>query len=421
MTKRAKTRVLQLCPWGLALAQVCTGLIGSSRDGDGSRENGTNAGDGGGAGNSGSGGGAGNAGAAGDGDTLGPGPGSATGPRFTCGDPATRGQGQLEMRRLTRDELMSSLAAVLGDDVMGKGNVASAASQIPAEAPGDRVATFQNGHAFDHVSGMLLTAQAVAAEVASDTSARERVLGACAPEADRACAERFLDTTALPLMRRPLAAARRAALLAAFESEGAGLAGMQWLLARTLQSPEALFHLELPRQRCEAAAGEDLTFAWDDESVFFSPLAGGGEVEPPAELTENGWFVWQVPGARVPGSYAKLRIALTARADDATPLELDVNLNDGPLLTGSRSRPVLGRSKRRYDRDRRQREGRRAIQERSRWAHARARVADLGADASAVSCADEPANGALYRVRVVGRVAARIRDHRPRPRCCATR
>lgn len=238
------------------------------------------------------------------------------------------------MRRLTRDELLSSLASAIGDDVMSASAVIAAAGQIPAEAPGDLVATFQNGHAFDHVSGMLLTAQAVASEVAANASARERVLGACATEADRACAAAFLDTTALAIMRRPITAERRSALLSAFEAEGGGLSGMQWLLARTLQAPETQFHFELPSQRCEAVEQPDVSFAWDDGDVFFSPIATGGEIEPPAELTENGWFVWQIPGARITARFATLRIALTARADDGVPLELDVNLNDAPLVHG---------------------------------------------------------------------------------------
>lgn len=328
-TMRATT-ITAFALWGVwGIAQGCVGSIGGpggeeSAFGPGAGD----AGEGGVGASSGGGGSAGGAGVAGSAD-----PGNAKGPRFTCSEPETRGQGQLAMRRLTRDELLSSLAAVIGDDVMSASAVSSAAGQIPTEAPGDLVAMFQNGHAFDHVSGMLLTAQAVASEVAASPSARERVLGACAEAADRACADAFLDTTALAIMRRPIADERRSALLAAFDAEGAGLAGMQWLLARTLQAPEAMFHLELPSQVCEAAPQADLDFAWDDDDVFFAPLAGG-EVEPPATLTENGWFVWQIPGARVPGSYTKLRIALTAAADDGVPLELDVNLNDAPLMPG---------------------------------------------------------------------------------------
>jgi hypothetical protein len=255
-------------------------------------------------------------------------------PRFACANPELRGQGQLAMRRLTRDELLQSMTAVVGASVMDAAAVVQAAARIPAEPPGDLVASFQNGHAFDHVEGLLLTAHAVAAEVAADTAARERLLGACAQSADRACAESFLDGAALRIARRPLDAARRASLLAGFDAEGGGIAGMQALLARVLQAPEAVFHLELPRRTCTTApppATQDTRFAWDDESVFFAPN-GGAMTGPQAQLTEVGWYVWQIPAARITHAADELELTLAATSGDGTPIEIDVNLNDQPLL-----------------------------------------------------------------------------------------
>ena len=255
-------------------------------------------------------------------------------PRFECSAPATRGRGQLAMRRLTRDELLHSFASVLGEPLMGASAVRSAAARIPAEPPGDVVASFQNGHAFDHVEGLLLTAQAIAAELGNDADARTRVLGACATTADRACARAFLDGPALRLLRRPLDAARRDAWLAAFEAEGGGSAGMQWLLARVLQAPEAVFQLELPRQRCQSAsAAVETTYAWDDESVFFAPIAGS-MTGPQASLTQAGWYVWMIPAARIPGGVGAVHIELEVQSEDGAALELDINLNDAPLMHG---------------------------------------------------------------------------------------
>jgi hypothetical protein len=255
-------------------------------------------------------------------------------PRFVCADPATRGRGQPAMRRLTRDELLHTIGAVVGSAVLEADAVVSAAARIPAEPPGDLVATFQNGHAFDHVEGLLLASQAIAAEVAREDGARERVLGTCADGADRACAEAFVDGAALRLMRRPLDAARRAALLAAFDAEGGGLAAMQWLLARVLQAPETVFHLELPRRHCTPGVqAEPNAFAWDDASASFVPN-GAAMTGPQAEITQIGWYVWQIPGARVPAAFVELTLELTATAADGAPIELDVNLNDTPLLPG---------------------------------------------------------------------------------------
>ena len=121
----------------------------------------------------------------------------------------------------------------------------------------------------------------------------ERVLGTGASAAD-ARAPGVLDGAALQTERRPLDAARRGALLSAFDGEGGGLPAMQWLLARVLQAPETVFHLELPRQQCTPGAqAEPSAFAWDDASVSFVPN-GAAMTGPQAEIAQVGWYVWQI-------------------------------------------------------------------------------------------------------------------------------
>jgi hypothetical protein len=166
------------------------------------------------------------------------------------------GGGKLSMRRLTRDELVHSMEAVVGSAVMEATAVTQATALIPVDSPGDLVAEFQNGHAFEHAYGMLASAQAVAAEVADDATAREAIFGSCAAQADSACAEAYLDGPGLRILKRPLDPERRQSLLDGFASEGGGIEGMQWLLARVLQAPEAVFHLELPREDCDDACRE---------------------------------------------------------------------------------------------------------------------------------------------------------------------
>ena len=134
-------------------------------------------------------------------------------PRFTCD--AEAAAEATALRRLTRSELLHSIEALVGADVMASDPVTRAAARIPLEPPGDLVATFQNGHAADHVEGILLTAQAVAAEVAADDAVRVRVLGVCADAANRACAEAFLDGAGTRILRRPVDPTRREALLSA--------------------------------------------------------------------------------------------------------------------------------------------------------------------------------------------------------------
>lgn len=253
--------------------------------------------------------------------------------RFSCKHPEKRGTGKQTMRRLTRDEYLATVQAVVGSKVMENPAVQQAAAQIPDEAPGDLVKEFQNGHSLQHIEGTLLTAQAVASAVVNDAEARERVLGKCAVKADAACATAFLDGPSRRILKRPLDDARKRALLDAFGAEGGGQAGMEWLLARMLQSPESLFQLELPRQSCSQAAqpAPEALFAWNDADVFFAPV-NGALTGARQQVTNTGWFVWQLPGERIPAAFTKLFLELAVQGNDPTPLKIDINLNDKPLL-----------------------------------------------------------------------------------------
>ena len=284
----------------------------------------------------GSGGNAGAAGGAGAAGAAGAGAGSsnpAFANRFSCGKPELRGHGQTSMRRLTRDEFIKTVGAVLGSSVLDAEAVQRALARIPLESPGDLVATFQNGHAFDHVEGYLLTGQTIAARVAQDAATKSQVFGACADQADAACAQRFLESTALGLLRRPLDTARRDALLAAFSAEGGGLKAMEWLLARILQSPEMVFHVELPTMRCTVTPdATPLSFAWNDASVFWAPN-GGARTGPQQRVTTSGWYVWEIPGTRIPAACTKLTLDLSASSSDGSAVQIGVNLNDMPVLS----------------------------------------------------------------------------------------
>jgi hypothetical protein len=164
--------------------------------------------------------------------------------KFTCTDPAARGAGNGVMRRLSKDELLQSMEALVGAEVLGADAVRQAAAAIPSETTGDVVHEFQNGHAFDHVRGLFFLAEAVAEALAADDARRDDVMGACSAEADGACAEAFVDGVASRVLKRPLDAARRQSMLDAFANEGGGLPAMKRLLARLLQAPEFAFHLE---------------------------------------------------------------------------------------------------------------------------------------------------------------------------------
>lgn len=168
--------------------------------------------------------------------------------RFECAHPEQRGAGQLAARRLTRDEYLRSARAVLGDEVVAAAEVQLAAAQIPGETSGDITQEFQNEHAYDHVFGIMTTAQALAKAVISDTATRKRVLGECAQFADRNCAAAYLAGDVRRILKRPLDEARRASVLNAFSDAGEGNDGLELVLARVLQAPEAVFHLAVTQE-----------------------------------------------------------------------------------------------------------------------------------------------------------------------------
>jgi hypothetical protein len=161
------------------------------------------------------------------------------------------------MRRLTKNELLQSMTAVLGAEIMAEPAVQQASALIPEESSGDLVHEFQNGHAFDHVQGLLLTAHAAAGAVVSNATVRSRLFGACADKPDAACVAAFLDENAVRILRRPPSSVQLEALLAAFGAAGGGAEGLRLVLASLWQAPEAVFHLELPRRECDPSTAEE--------------------------------------------------------------------------------------------------------------------------------------------------------------------
>jgi hypothetical protein len=260
-------------------------------------------------------------------------PNGSTPAKFACTDPAARGTGNDFLRRLSKDELLQSFASLVGTEVMASDAVVQAAASIPAETTGDVVHEYQNGHHVEHVRGLFYTAEAIANAVAGDAAVRDEVLGACASEADSACAEAFLAGVAPRVLKRPLDDLRRQALLGDFAGQG-GLEGMKRLLMRLLQSPEVVFHLEPLRVECTTSgAAAPTSFAWNDEGVFFAPN-GGAQSGPQQQLTASGWYVWQIEGDRVPSDYQRLVLALSATNAGAAPVRVDVNVDDAPVLVG---------------------------------------------------------------------------------------
>jgi hypothetical protein len=263
--------------------------------------------------------------------TPGPGPGGIDDPNvrppgsllhYECTDPTERGHADRVMRRFSRDELVQTLTSIFGASVMDDADVRLEVGQFPPESRFDLVYDFDEGHVLEHAQAMLTLAEAIVAHLATDAAARSRVFGECATPPDRACAEAFLDSTAVRLLGRPLSPERRASYLAGFEVEG-----MDYMLTILLQAPELAFHLDV--QELECSVPESTSFAWNDASVRWA--SGGGDLPPREVLTETGWYVWEVGADRVPAAFTEVAVEVEATSADE-PILVNLNVNDRPVL-----------------------------------------------------------------------------------------
>jgi len=206
--------------------------------------------------------------------------------RFECTHPEQRGAGQLAARRLTRDEYLRSARAVLGEEVVTAAEVQLAAAQIPGETSGDITQEFQNEPAYDHAFGIVVTAQALAKAVVSNAAIRTRVFGECAKIADRDCATAYLAGDVRRILKRPLDEARRASMLNAFSDAGEGNDGLELVVARVLQAPEAVFHLAVTHERIRE--GMFAVDAWTVAARVAYALTGRGPDDALLDAAESG-------------------------------------------------------------------------------------------------------------------------------------
>jgi hypothetical protein len=155
--------------------------------------------------------------------------------------------------------------------------------------PGRSKAEFVNLADLYPVSGALVSdlrtaAKAVAAAAVSDYPAR---LGCTAGQAERACAQAFIDRLATRAYRRPLEAADRQGLDALFTAGAAESvrAGVQLVIEGVLQAPSFLYRTELG---APAAGARFQLTATERASALSFFLLGSLPDEPLARAAQDG-------------------------------------------------------------------------------------------------------------------------------------
>lgn len=165
-----------------------------------------------------------------------------------CSEPERRGSARESVRRLSKGELLASLRALLGNELVER--AAPAFAQMPEEPILRTSKDLQPLHTQPFFDGYQSAVDALASAIAASPDERARLGGACfaqdPPPAD--CLQSFVVSFGRRAYRRPLGDAEQQALLgslAGFVREGAPASDQIYgLLFQMLQAPDVLFHVE---------------------------------------------------------------------------------------------------------------------------------------------------------------------------------
>ena len=182
-------------------------------------------------------------------------------PDGLLGDSAYRAGavGETGLRRLTSEQLTRSLRDVLGDHLLIPEIAEPAVVQGGLVAIGASIASL-SARGVGSIEELAYTV----AEQALDAEHREALV-ICTPQGDRddECAAQFIERFGLRLWRRPLdeEEVRELILLAgrAAETLEDFYAGLEFVLARLIQSPHFMFRAELGEEDVDSASGRRFT------------------------------------------------------------------------------------------------------------------------------------------------------------------
>ncbi|HWB75911.1 MAG TPA: DUF1592 domain-containing protein [Nannocystaceae bacterium] len=162
-----------------------------------------------------------------------------------CTDANLRGTSRDAMRRLSKRELVNTLADLLGADVIADETIATRLAGLPEDET-----VIAGDFATDPPVGLALAMSGVAERAAEVTLGDPQWVAAHLPACvaagtlDDACIEAVVRELGGKIWRRDPSDDEVAAYVTTFAESGGGDEGLRYLLRRLLQSPALVFHIE---------------------------------------------------------------------------------------------------------------------------------------------------------------------------------
>jgi hypothetical protein len=181
-----------------------------------------------------------------DGGAAGPEPPPGVEFKFQCTDPSTRGQAESVVRRFTKPELVNTLTALLGTEIVQDVAVQTQLHTLPDDVVANAVTDIPQSLTAARATAMLELATSASELSFVSATTRDRIYGACSGAAmvPDSCAQGFISSFGQLVYRRPLSAAESASLMASYQS-APGQEGLKRVLMQLLLSPALAFHLEV--------------------------------------------------------------------------------------------------------------------------------------------------------------------------------
>jgi hypothetical protein len=164
--------------------------------------------------------------------------------KYQCENLSARGTSDKTLRRLTKPQLINTLKALVGADVINDGQIQTQLGLLGEDRIVNSVQDLADAPPSSQPSAMLTIALRISDLVTGNTEKTKEVFGECAASgADANCMKAFVSNFGLRVYRRPLSEDEKTSIMNQFTAVG-GKEGMIRVLARLMIAPSLVYHLE---------------------------------------------------------------------------------------------------------------------------------------------------------------------------------